>query len=174
MADYQIGAYYFPDWHVDPRNVAAHGAGWTEWELLKRAEPRFPGHRQPRVPHWGYEDESDPVVMAKKIDAAADHGLTHFIFDWYHYEDGPFLERALERGLLRAANNHRLKFALMWANHAWCDIHPAKKSWRELLQYPGMVTAGGFDRIGDLVIERYFKHPSYWCVEGKPTFRFMS
>src|SRR6266542_2310038 len=79
---YQIGAYYFPDYHVDPRNEAAHGKGWTEWELVKRAEPRFPGHRQPRRPAWGYEDESDPRVFAKKIDTAADHSLTHFIFDW--------------------------------------------------------------------------------------------
>lgn len=172
MSEYQVGAYYFPNWHVDPRNVAAHGEGWTEWELLKRAQPRFPGHKQPRVPQWGYEDESDPVVMAKKIDAAADHGLSHFIFDWYHYEDGPFLERALEQGFLRAPNNHRFKFALMWANHAWYDIHPCKKSWRELLQFPGVVTAAGFERIADLVIERYFKHPSYWCVEGKPYFSF--
>ena len=31
---YQIGAYYFPNFHVDPRNEAAHGKKWTEWEIL--------------------------------------------------------------------------------------------------------------------------------------------
>ena len=41
---YQVGAYYFPNFHVDPRNEKIHGPGWTEWELLKRAEPKFPGH----------------------------------------------------------------------------------------------------------------------------------
>ena len=30
-------AYYFPNWHVDPRNEEWHGKGWTEWEVLKHA-----------------------------------------------------------------------------------------------------------------------------------------
>ena len=101
--DYTIACYYFPNYHVDPRNEAAHGPDWTEWELVKRAEPRFPGHRQPRVPAWGYEDESDPTVMARKIAAAADHGIDVFLFDWYHYDDGPFLERGLDKGFLGAS-----------------------------------------------------------------------
>ena len=51
-------------WDVnDWRNEAVHGAGWTEWELVKKAQPRFPGHRQPKVPLWGYEDEADPAVI---------------------------------------------------------------------------------------------------------------
>ena len=170
MPGYQIGAYYFPNFHPDPRNALAHGPNWTEWELLKRAEPRFPGHRQPKVPLWGYQDESDPTVMARKIAAAADHGLHHFIFDWYHYEDGPFLDRALDHGFLHAPNNHRLKFALMWANHDWYDIHPAKKNFRSLLQFPGSVSPSAFDRISALIVERYFTHPSYWCIDGKPYF----
>ncbi|TCC66474.1 hypothetical protein E0H73_06255 [Kribbella pittospori] len=51
-------AYYFPVWHRDPRNVAWFGDGWTEWELLKAARPRFESHRQPQVPMLGYRDES--------------------------------------------------------------------------------------------------------------------
>src|SRR5690606_24554411 len=126
--DVQVACYYFPNYHPDPRNEAAHGPGWTEWELVRRAEPRFLGHRQPRTPAWGEEDESDPEVMAKKIDAAADHGIDVFLFDWYYYDDGPFLERGLEQGFFNAPNRDRLKFALMWANHNWVDIHPAKLS----------------------------------------------
>ena len=167
---YAIGAYYCPLYHVDPRNEAAHGAGWTEWELVKRGEPRFPGHQQPKVPLWGYEDESDPAVFARKIDAAADHGIDYFIFDWYYYDDGPFLERCLERGYLQAPNNSRLKFALMWANHDWVNIHPAKLHIPPVLQYPGAVTRATFDQVTDYVIERYFKLPSYWLIEGCPYF----
>jgi hypothetical protein len=68
--------------NVDPHNEKIHGANWTEWNLLKDAKPRFPGHLQPNVPAWGYEMDNDPAVMAKKIDAAADNGVDHFIFDW--------------------------------------------------------------------------------------------
>jgi hypothetical protein len=168
---YEIGAYYFPNYHRDPRNEKAHGPGWTEWELVKRAEPRFSGHQQPKVPLWGYEDEADPVVMAKKIDAAADHGLNHFIFDWYWYDDGPFLDRCLEEGFLKAANNHRLKFAIMWANHDWLDIHPAKRTGgKHTLQYPGAVSLEAFEKVTDHVIAKYFSHSSHWNIDGSPYF----
>lgn len=172
--DYQVGAYYFPNYHVDARNEKDHGPGWMEWELVKAATPRFPGHDQPKVPLWGYTDEADPKQMAQKIDAAADHGIDYFIFDWYYYDDGPFLQRGLDEGYLRAANNGRVKFCLMWANHDWHDIHPAKRSMiRDHVHhtlYPGAVKRETFDKICDLVIERYFKHPSHFKVNGAPYF----
>ena len=65
---YEIGVYYFPDFHVDPRNEFMHGKGWTEWEILKRGEPKFAGHHQPKRPMWGMEDESEPSVFEKKIE----------------------------------------------------------------------------------------------------------
>jgi hypothetical protein len=175
---YHIGCYYFPNYHVDPRNEVAHGEGWTEWELVRRAEPRFPGHRQPRLPLWGYEDEADPQVMARKIDAAADHGVSTFIFDWYMYEDGPFLNRCLDEGYLKAPNCERLSFSLMWANHDWINIHPAKafppdQYWqrtREGLLYPGKVGPEAFERIADDLVARYFTHPWYWKLDGAPYF----
>jgi hypothetical protein len=172
-SDYAVACYYFANYHLDPRNEVVHGPGWSEWELVKRAEPRFPGHRQPRVPLWGYEDESDPAVMAKKIDAAADHGIDAFLFDWYWYDDGPFLERGLDRGFMNAQNNDRLRFALMWANHDWIDIHPATLGGvgeRARLLYPGAVTQETFDIVCDTVIERYLTHPAYWRIDGCPYF----
>ena len=88
--EFQVACYYFPDYHLgDPRLEELKGKGWTEWELVKAAKPRFAGHQQPKVPAWGYTDESDPKEMAQKIDAAADHGIDAFIFDWYYYDDGP-------------------------------------------------------------------------------------
>ena len=170
MKNYRVGAYYFPNYHVDARNEAAHGAGWTEWDLVKNAMPRFPNHDQPKVPLWGYEDEADSMAMAKKIDAAADHGLNHFLFDWYWYDDGPYLNRALDEAFLNAENNERLEFALMWANHDWLDIHPAKHSGPHNLLYPGAVTRETFDKIVDVVIEKYFRHPSYLKIDGCPYF----
>ena len=70
-SDITVASYYFGQYHPnDPRNMKVRGGEWSEWELIKAAKPRFPGHQQPKVPLWGYEDESDPNVMAKKIDAA--------------------------------------------------------------------------------------------------------
>ena len=69
----QVAAYYFPNW----------GPAFTsEWATLRAAKPQFNGHQQPKVPMWGYTNENDPLVMAQKIDAAADNGINAFIFDW--------------------------------------------------------------------------------------------
>ncbi len=169
VGPYTVACYYFPNYHVDKRNEARHGPGWTEWELVKRAEPKFPGHRQPKVPQWGYTDEADPVQMAQKIDAAADHGIDAFIYDWYYYDDGLFLHRGLEEGFMKAANNKRLAFSLMWANHDWLDIQPAKLC-PPPLQYPGKVTPQTFERMTDYIVKTYFAHPSYWRINGRPYF----
>ena len=169
---YQIGAYYFPNYHADPRNEALYGKGWTEWELLKHAKPRFEGHYQPRVPMWGYEDEADPVVFAKKIDAAADHAVDYFLFDWYWYNDGPFLNRCLEEGYLNAPNRDRVQFALMWAIHNWLDIFPLKRSMSSnpRLLYPGPISLETWDIMTDHIVETYFSVPSYWKIDGCPFF----
>jgi len=172
--DITVACYYFGQYHPnDPRNMKLRGCQWDEWELIKAARPRFPGHAQPKVPLWGYEDESDPQVMAKKIDAAADHGIDAFIFDWYYYEDGPFLDRPINEGFLKAKNNGRLKFAFMWANHNWQkNLFPYRKGAPKEVLYPGKVSPDGFARIGDHLVRDYFKHPSYWRIDGKPYFSF--
>lgn len=163
---YQIAVYYFPNYHPDKQNEQWHGKGWTEWELVKHAKSRFPGHQQPKVPLWGYEDESKPELMEKKIAAAADYGISAFIFDWYWYEEGPYLQAGLERGFLNAANNRRLKFAIMWANHDWLDIHPAPRNRPYNVLRKGSVSPQTFVHATDHVINNYFSHPSYWKVHS--------
>lgn len=167
---YQVGVYYFPNYHVDARNEQVHGTGWSEWELVQCARPRYAGHRQPRVPVWGYQDEADPAVMSRRIDAAADHGVDYWIFDWYWYDDGPYLHRCLEEGYLAAHNCERVKFCCMWANHDWIDIHPAKLRDPRRLLYPGAVTPATFERMTDHIVERYFRHPAHFAVDGRPYF----
>ena len=166
-----VACYYFPNYHTgEPRNEAAKGVGWSEWELIKAARPRFEGHEQPKVPLWGYLDESDPLVMEQKIDAAADHGIDVFIFDWYHYEDGPFLNRCLDKGFLQAKNTNRLKFSLMWANHDWIELFPYKRGTAQTTIYPGAVSPACYDAICDHLIKDYFTKPNYWLIDGKAYF----
>lgn len=167
---YQIAVYYFPDYHIDKRNEAYRGKNWTEWELVKKAKPRFEGHDQPKVPLWGYTDEANPLQMAQKIEAASSHGINALIFDWYYYNDGPFLERGLEQGFMKAKNNKLMKFSLMWANHDWLDLHPSTHGQPQKLMYPGKITAQTWAKMTDYIIAKYFKHPSYWKIDGCPYF----
>src|SRR5215469_1887867 len=168
-----VASYYFGNYHPnDPRNRKFKGEGWSEWELVKRARPRFPGHQQPKVPLWGYTDEADPKVMALKIATAAKYGVDVFIFDWYCYNDGPFLQDTIDKGYLHAPNRDRVKFALMWANHDWKDLFPYTRGKEAKLLYPGVVTPQNFKSITDEVIRQYFAQPSYWQLDGMPYFSF--
>ena len=161
-----IAAYYFPNWHCDPRIEALHGKGWTEWRVVQHATPRFPGHRQPRVPLWGYQDEADPEVMAQKITAARAYGIDAFIFDWYSFNDGPYRERCLNEGFLKASNCGEIKFALMWCNHNPIYAHPGSY-WKpaELNWRGDDVTPETFRRETALYIEKYFSLPNYLRVD---------
>ena len=169
--DITVACYYFPNYHTgDPLNELNKGEGWSEWKLVREAQPRFEGHDQPKVPLWGYTDEKDPAVMARKIEAAASHGIDVMLFDWYRYDSVPFLNRCLDEGFLKAPNVNDIRFGLMWANHDWLDIHPYTKGDEQKILYPGRVTPETFDKIGDLIIKEYFTKPNYWTVDGKPYF----
>ncbi|RYY37253.1 MAG: hypothetical protein EOP46_03345 [Sphingobacteriaceae bacterium] len=145
---YDIAVYYFPNW--GPFET-------SEWKRLSKAKPMFKGHQQPKVPLWGYENENNPEVMARKIDAATAYGVNTFIFDWYYNDAGKYLSEALEKGFLKAKNANKMKFSLLWCNH---DLGKEK----------GAVKPETFEKITDYVIEHYFKQPNYWKINGAPYF----
>lgn len=167
----KILAYYFPSWHLDPRNAKWFGEGWNEWQLLRDARPRFEGHRQPRVPAHGEIDESDPLVFDEQIDLAAAHGVDGFLFDFYWYDDGPYLNAALDKGYLQAPHRNDLEFALMWANHNLTNIFPsAAPDVDKPLLKEGPLDRAAFERMAEHIIENYFSQPSYIRIDGRPLF----
>lgn len=175
--DYTVAIYYWPNFHRDAFHQSKKGEGWTEWQIVKNAKPKFEGHDQPKVPLWGYRDESDPKEMARSIDAMADAGIGAIIFDWYRYEDdingGAMIENALRDGFLKAPNRSRVKFALMWANHTYIDCHPFAPGdnfgnapvWRK-----SEVSRAAFERHTQDAIQSYFTQPNYWKIDGRPYF----
>jgi hypothetical protein len=164
-AKLDVAAIYFPSWHRDDHYSSWFGEGWNEWKLVANAPPRFPGHEQIR-PSWGYFDEADPKVMARQIDAAADHGVNVFIFDWYWYSGVKILHRAVEDGFRHAPNGARMKYALMWADHTWGNYFPVgyKQPFHWLL--PIRHSAEDFDRVMQHCIDTHFHQPNYWRVDG--------
>ena len=175
--DYNVAAYIWPSCHHDERfGEMLWPEGTGEWEIIKKGTPRFEGHYQPKVPLWGYEMDDTPKVMEKWIDAATDHGVNVFIFDWYWFDNGPFLESSINNGFLKAKNNEKMKFYVMWANHDvrrnYWNVHQYKDDTSQL--WDGAVDLENFKKIVDRAINQYFKQPNYFKIEGKPVFSIFS
>lgn len=172
MNNYDVAAYVWPAYTGDePRTRMFWPEGIGEWQSVKNAVRKFPEHNWPRKPLWGYVNEADPYVMEMQINAAADHGVNVFIYDWYWYDKRPFLENCLNNGYLKARNNDRVKFYLMWANHdvnhTW-DIRLSHM--QDTIIWDASVDRPEFERIANRLITEYFKHPSYYTIDGKPVF----
>jgi hypothetical protein len=165
---YKVAAYYWPAYHDEPRWRTFFDGKEGEWEIIRNCKPKFEGHRQPRVPLWGYTDETNPVVMENKIDAAVSHGVNVLAFDWYWYEGKPFLEDCINNGFLKAKNVDKIEFYIMWANHAATTLWDKRRSHHYDTIWPGTVDRANFDIIADRIINRYMKHPSYFKIDGKP------
>lgn len=170
--NYDIAAFVWPSYHPDNRAKIFWPDGIGEWQTVINNEAKFKGHEQPRYPLWGYINEADPYVAEMEINAAADHGVNVFIFDWYWYDGMPFLEGHLNDGYLKARNNDRVKFYLMWANHdvdmLWDKRNAGKPN--DALIWKGSVDRQEFEIICHRVIDKYFSHPSYYKIDGKPCF----
>ncbi len=174
--DFSVAAYVWPSCHDERMSrefLWSEGIG--EWEMIQKGNPRFEGHYQPRVPLWGYAMDNDPLAWETKINAATDHGVNVFIFDWYWYDGKPFLEESVNNGFLKAGNNSKMKFYLMWAN---LDIpgnmlnHYRYKT--DSLIWRGGVDWQNFKIIVDRVINQYFKQPNYFKIDNEPVFSLFS
>ncbi|GGD57310.1 glycoside hydrolase family 99-like domain-containing protein [Paenibacillus nasutitermitis] len=142
---YLVGAHYFPGWKQGEH---------FGWELI---EP-YPERR----PLLGLYDEGNPEVADWEIKWALEHGIGFFVYCWYRdkgntgytvTDDSVYLAHALHDGFMQARYADRFKFAIMWENE----------------------NAGGADSESDLLdnlfpywLERYFSHPSYLTIDGKP------
>jgi len=171
-ANYDVAAYVWPAYHPEPRwaelGIFADGKG--EWQNLYESVKRTPGDYQGVKPLWGYENEADPVAVARKIDAATAAGVNVFIYDWYWYGGRPFLEDALNKGFLGAKNCERMKFYIMYANHdvtrLW-DNRVGGKAKNEVI-WSAEISDAEWRTIVARWIKQYFTKPNYYKIHGKP------
>lgn len=168
---YDVAAFLYPAYASDdPRLRPFWPMGIGEWETVMTIGDRYPGHYWNRKPLWGYINEADPAVMEMEINQATSHGVNVFIFDWYWYDGRPFMETTLDNGFLKAANVDKMQFYLMWANHdvlnLW-DTRLARYNENNVI-WTGKVDREEFEKICRRNIEKYFKHPKYYKIDGKP------
>ena len=174
MSKYDVAAYIWPAYTGDEmRTRMFWPEGIGEWQSVKNSVSKYEGDTWPRKPLWGYVNEADPAVMEMEIDEAVSHGVNVFIYDWYWFDERPFLEQCLNDGFLKAKNNEKMKFYLMWANHDAVNLWNRDISDTEAFDtviWKGAVDEKAFDEITDRLIEKYFRLPNYYRIDGKPVF----
>ena len=170
---YDVAAFLYPAYASDdPRLRPFWPMGIGEWETVMTMQKRNPGHYWNRKPLWGYINEADPSVMSMEIEQATKHGVNVFIFDWYWYDGRPFMETTLDNGFLKAENVNKMQFYLMWANHDVLNLWDTRLTnvKENNVIWTGKVDRQEFEKVCKRNIEKYFKHPQYYKIDGKPVF----
>jgi hypothetical protein len=161
---YDIAAYIWPAYTGDEkRSRIFWSEGIGEWQTVKNPIIKHTGDSEyiwSRKPLWGYVNEADSYIMEMEIEAATNHGVNVFIYDWYWYDSRPFLENCLNDGFLKAKNHNKMKFYLMWANHDATYLWDKRNSRdSESVIWKGSVDRKEFETAAKRVIEKYFTHP---------------
>lgn len=114
----KIYCFYFPQFYPTPENDFHWGAGFTDWNNVRNAEPLFDEHRQPRIPEGdNYYNQSEPGVLAWQVHLAKKYGIDGFSFYHYWFDGKLTLEKPLENFLNDKSLD--LSFCITWANESW-------------------------------------------------------
>ena len=168
MKKYDIAAYVWPSYTgKENRSRIFWEEGIGEWQSVRKAHEENPARG---LPLWGFEEEADPAVMEKQIDAAVAHGVNVFIYDWYWYDGRPFLENCLDDGFLKAKNRSKMKFYIMWANHDAGMVWDRRNPVSDAIVWRGSVDRPNFETVVHRIIDNYFSQPEYYKIDGKPVF----
>lgn len=160
----KIIAFYLPQFHDIPENDEWWGKGFTEWVNVKKAQPLFEGHNQPRVPlNDNYYNLLDDETKSWQISLAKKYGVYGFCFYHYWFNGKLLLERPIEQYLENKSLDH--PFCICWANEPWTKAwlgnrkevlipqkYGDKNEWEEHFNY----------------LLPFIKDERYICNEGKP------
>ena len=163
-AEAKLITFYLPQFHTFPENDKWWGKGFTEWTNTRKAQPRFPGHYQPRTPHMdiGYYDLADVNTLKRQVELAKAHGITAFCMYYYWFDGKKLMEKPLEMFLAHPEID--FKFCLCWANENWTRTWDGQAN--SVLIQQNYSEENDVNFIADL--KRYLKDPRYLRCNGRP------
>jgi hypothetical protein len=135
---YQIGVYYYPGW--------SPYINWAKDKDSWAGVKKFPE----REPSLGWYHDDLVKTLDQQLTWMADSGISFTIFDWY-WENAKPAKQTSVKAYLQSERRHRVKYALLWANHT---------------QEPR--TLAEWDALSDFWIQSHLKNPEYQKIEGKP------
>ena len=170
-AKVDVVAVYYPHWHRYPKGDEWFKDRWNwgegEWEFVKTARPRFPGHKWPMKPLPGYLNGKDPKDVETEIALASNAGIDVFLYDYYYYDGQITQEEAIEEGFLKAKNRGLMKFALMWCYHQRVHSFRGKPGAEKKLLMGRKFVPEELVNLIDYSIGHYFRQPEYWRKDGR-------
>lgn len=114
-------AMYLPQYHQIKENDLWWGEGYTEWDAVKKANPLFKGHKQPKIPLGkNYYDLSllDARTWKWQAGLANKYGIYGFCIYHYWFGEGKqLLEKPME--ILLAHPEININYCICWANESW-------------------------------------------------------
>lgn len=111
-------AFYLPQYHEVQENNIFWGTGFTEWTNVKKAEPLFKGHHQPRLPtELGFYNLNDDTVRHKQAQLAQNYGIDAWCYYYYRFNGKRLLEMPLNRHF--QDKTLHMPFLICWANENW-------------------------------------------------------
>lgn len=172
MKKTKLIAMHLPQFHSIPENDEWWGQGFTEWTNVRKAQPLYEGHYQPRIPAEGdYYDLSEKDRVISQMKCAAKYGINGFCFYHYWFNGRKLLEKPVEN--LLDKEHLPIDFCLCWANEPWtrtwdgvagrgvtliAQEYGGEEEWRNHFKY----------------LLPFFRHKNYLKVENKPVFLIYS
>jgi hypothetical protein len=138
-----VGAHYYV-WY--PSNFSQ---GYLRAEL-----------RPPQSPALGEYDSRSPTVAEQHISLAAASGIDFFALDWW--PNRPAQNAAIDSGFLRASNLGRIRFCIFYNSFGLGE----RQNGQGILF--DSATKNRFVSDMQTIARRYFGHPSYLRVDGRP------
>lgn len=122
----KIIALFLPQFHTIPENDAWWGKGFTEWVNVRKAEPLFEGHEQPRIPlNDNYYDLSKVETLRGQAKIARQYGVYGFCLYHYWFAGGKkLLDKPAE--MLLNTPDIDINYCFSWANEPWARTWDGK------------------------------------------------
>lgn len=126
MSKTKIIAMYLPQYHEIPENSKFWGEGFTDWVSVKKAEPLYKGHKQPKMPQNGkYYDLSKKENVAWQAKIAKKYGVDGFgIYHYWFSSKKQLLTKPAE--IILENKDIDIPFFFAWDNISW------KRTWSKL------------------------------------------
>jgi hypothetical protein len=179
--DFPVGAYFYPFTNTCKEVASrAEAIGYQqvdETELVKQAQPLFPGHDQPHtyclgdpaVTNW---DNADPTTMGVQIELMQETGLDFAVFDTYGGMRHGRKVREYEKPITTfLEGSHRnIGFGIMWCIDSPRVMLPVPPD-ADLKKEPGRaydVTSDTAHFIVDECVKKYWSDPNYLLIDDRP------